>query len=72
MAEQPTPVFLPEKSHGQKSMADSSPQGLKNSDMTEATEHTCTLAIAQLVRSVRITTQLSQILSTLSFHLILP
>ena len=32
---QPTPVFLPEKSHGQRSLAGYSPQGQKESDMTE-------------------------------------
>ena len=31
----PTPVFLPEKSHGQKSLAGYSPGGLRESDMTE-------------------------------------
>ena len=34
---QPTPVFLPGESHGQKSLADYSPWGHKESDMTEAT-----------------------------------
>ena len=32
---QPTPVFLPGKSHGQKSLVGSSPWGHKESDMTE-------------------------------------
>ena len=32
---QPTPVFLPEKSHGRKSLAGHSPSGLKDSDTTE-------------------------------------
>ena len=32
---QPAPVFLPGKFHGQKSLADYSPWGLKDSDMTE-------------------------------------
>ena len=32
---QPTPVFLPEKSHGQRSLAVYSPKGLKESDTTE-------------------------------------
>ena len=36
---QTTPVFLPGKSHGQRSLAGSSPQGHKESDTTEATEH---------------------------------
>ena len=32
---QPTPVFLPEESHGQRSLADYSPWGCKESDTTE-------------------------------------
>ena len=36
---QPTPVFLPGKFHGQRSLVDHSPWGHKESDMTEATEH---------------------------------
>ena len=32
---QPTPVFLPGKSHGQRSLAGYSPWGRKESDMTE-------------------------------------
>ena len=34
---QPIPVFLPEKSHGQRSLADYSPWGHKESNTTEAT-----------------------------------
>ena len=34
---QPTSVFLPGESHGQRILADYSPQGHKESDMTEAT-----------------------------------
>ena len=34
---QPTPVFLPEESDGQRSLVDYSPWGHKESDMTEAT-----------------------------------
>ena len=30
-----TPVFLPGESHGQRSLADYSPRGCKQSDMTE-------------------------------------
>ena len=33
---QPTPVFLPGDSHGQRSLAGYSPQGRKGLDMTEA------------------------------------
>ena len=36
----PTPVFLPGESHGQRSLEDYGPQGLKESDRTEVTEHT--------------------------------
>ena len=32
---QPTPVFLPEKFHGQRSLVDYSPWGYKESDMNE-------------------------------------
>ena len=39
---QPTPVFLPGESHGQRSLAGYSPWGHKESDTTEATEHACT------------------------------
>ena len=34
---QPTPVFLPGESHGQRSLVDYSPQGHKESDTTETT-----------------------------------
>ena len=37
---QPTPVFLPGKSHGQKSLVGYSPQGHKQLDMTEWLTHT--------------------------------
>ena len=33
---QPTPVFLPGESHGQRSLVGYSPQGHKESDTTEA------------------------------------
>ena len=36
-AQQPTPVFLPRESHGQRSLMGYSPCGPKQSDMTEAT-----------------------------------
>ena len=32
---QPTPVFLPGESHGQRSLVGYGPQGCKESDMTE-------------------------------------
>ena len=34
---EPIPVFLPGESHGQRSLAGYSPQGHKESDMTEVT-----------------------------------
>ena len=39
-AGQPTPVFLPGKSHGQRSLAGYSPQGHRELDSTEMTQHT--------------------------------
>ena len=35
---QPTPLFLPGKSHGQRSLVGYNPEGCKDLDMTEATE----------------------------------
>ena len=35
---QPTPVFLPGKSHGQRNLVSYRPQGCKESNVTEATE----------------------------------
>ena len=37
---QPTPVFLPGKSHAQRSLADYNPWGHKQLDTTEVTSHT--------------------------------
>ena len=43
---QPTPVFLPGKSHGQRSLMGDSPQGRKESDTTERTHiASCPLAL---------------------------
>ena len=36
---QPIPVFLPGEFHGQRGLAGYSPQGDKELDLTEATEH---------------------------------
>ena len=38
-AQQPTPVFLPGKSHGQRSLVGYSPWGCKELDTPEVTEH---------------------------------
>ena len=40
--QQPTPVFLPGESHGQRSLVGYSPWGRKESDTTEATKYACT------------------------------
>ena len=39
---QPTPVFLPEESHGQRSLVRYSPWSHKESDTTERLKHTHT------------------------------
>ena len=38
---QPTPIFLPGESHGQRSLVGYRPQGCKESDMTELLTHIC-------------------------------
>ena len=38
-AQQPTPVFLPGESYGQRNLVDYSPQGRKESDMTKTPTH---------------------------------
>ena len=43
---QPTSVFLPGESHGQRSLAGHSPQGHKEQDTTEAASHTCKVTFA--------------------------
>ena len=43
---QPTLVFLPGEFHIQRSLVGYSPWGHKESDMTEATEHTISLELA--------------------------
>ena len=42
---QPTPVFLPGESHGQRSLEGYSPWGRKESDTTEQLTHTHTHTI---------------------------
>ena len=37
--QQPTPIFLPGESHGQRRLADYSPWGCTESDTTEVTQH---------------------------------
>ena len=45
----PGEVFLPGKSQGQRSLEGYSPWGLKESDMTIATEHTRTKKSASVI-----------------------
>ena len=40
---QPTPVFLPGTSHGQRSLTGYTPRGCKESQLTEVTQHTHTI-----------------------------
>ena len=42
---QPTPIFLPGESHGQRSLEGYSPWGHRESDMTEATQHAPTVYV---------------------------
>ena len=42
---QPTPVFLPGESYGQRSLVGYSLWGCKKSDMAEMTEYACTLMV---------------------------
>ena len=44
---QPTPVFLPRESHGQRSLEGHSPWGCKESDTTEVTQHIHSTASVQ-------------------------
>ena len=50
---QPTPVFLPRESHGQRSLMGYSPQTHKESDMTEATQHTLIIGEMQIKTTMR-------------------
>ena len=43
---QPTPVFLPGESHGQRSLAGCSPWDHKESDVPETNWHACTHAVS--------------------------
>ena len=45
---QPTPVFLPGKSHGQRSLASYSPWGHKESDTTEQPTHSSSFGKTKL------------------------
>ena len=45
---QPTPVFLPGKSHGQRSLAGYSPGGRKELGMTETKHHTTCVVFKEI------------------------
>ena len=49
---QPTPIFLPVKSHGERSLVGYSSKGSKESDMTEHAQRHKSLIIAILGNSV--------------------
>ena len=55
---QPTPVFLPGESHGQRSLAGDGPQGHKQSDLPEVTEHTHIHALGSSILTFRVTARL--------------
>ena len=48
---QPTPVFLPGKSHGQRSLAGSSPRGHRESDTTAAQTTTVCVMVCASARA---------------------
>ena len=50
---QPTPVFLPGESHGQRSLMGYSPWGHKESDMTEQLTQTHTVSVVAKTMCVR-------------------
>ena len=67
-AQQPTPVFLPVESHGQRSLAGYSPWGHKESDMTERlTQNTWNLSGRRFVWSGRTSQHLACSSSALLF-----
>ena len=55
---QPTPVFLPGKSHERRKLVGYSPWGHKEVDTTEAAEHACNNCIHALLLCVKCTTAL--------------
>ena len=48
---QPTPVFLPGKSHGQRRLVGYSPWGCKESDMTKQLTHTHRASKRKIIQS---------------------
>ena len=58
---QATPVFLPGPSHGQRSLEGYSPQGCKESDKTEVTEHASTQSKMKFKGAKWLTEQLKKV-----------
>ena len=48
---QPTPVFLPGKSEGQRSLSSYSPWSHKELDMIEATEHSIMIVLVSITKN---------------------
>ena len=70
---QPTPVFLPGKSHGQRSLAGERLWGCKESDKTEATEKQYVTCISQQQQTSKahatlVKSKVTQVVSILCFH----
>ena len=67
-ARQPTPVFLPGESHGQRSLVGYSPWVCKESDTTEATLHACTCGTEVLVlHNIKVDCSLSLCINEIGF-----
>ena len=69
---QPTPIFLPGESHGQRSLAGYSPWGCKESDTTEATWRARVAVKAQSPTHWTARTPFSSLSSSHSRHELLP
>ena len=54
MAQQPTPVFLPGESYGQRSLAGYGPQGQKESEVMGTTYHTMFMHIFFSLQNLQI------------------
>ena len=67
---QPTPVFLPREPHGQRSLVGYSPQGCKESDATEVTQHVHT-GLWKLTRLKRSPCELQVLLQGIPVYQIL-
>ena len=51
---QPTPVFLPAESCGQRGLAGCGPQGCKESNTTEATQHKAWTKVALTIQRINV------------------